>query len=410
MEAFIARQPIFDRKRRVMAYELLFRDGLGHGLSLANGTEATSQVMGISALLFGTEGLTGGKKAFINVTREVLVKEYVRLFSGDRMVPEIVGDVSEDLEAVTACRKLKETGYQIALDSDGPVRHGPITEMADLIKVDFAGTKVTEQQAVAARFKNTRVHLVAKKIETYEMFTRAMDMGYDHFQGFFFAKPETLSTKDIPANKLKCMELLRRIHDPEISFDQLDNTIRQDVALSYRLLRYLNSVSFGLRSEVSSIRHALTMLGEREIKKWVTLISMMSMGELKPSELLTTSLARARFCERLAAFAEMNDKRAELFLVGLLSTLDAVVDWPLTDCLNGLPIAKHIKEALLGTPGCYREILDVALDYEKSDWECLLSSLKKIGVRPSVVPDVYLDAIRWSREACGAGMSKVVAH
>jgi EAL and modified HD-GYP domain-containing signal transduction protein len=173
------------------------------------------------------------------------------------------------------------------------------------------------------------------------------------------------------------------------------------------LLRYLNSASFGLRAEVRSIRHALTLLGEKGIKRWVTLVSMLAMGEKKPSELQITALARARFCERLAAIVGMGDKSEELFLMGLLSMLDAVVDRPLADCLNGVPIAEDLKEALLGGPGRYRDLLDVPLHYEKSDWGSVFRSARRLDIKPSEIPKVYLDAIQWSQEVYNQGRAEV---
>lgn len=404
MRAFIARQPVFDRERRVCAYELLFRNGIVNAVDEVDGTGATTHVMTASALLFGVETLVGDKKAHVKLTREALVRDYGQLLPPDRVIPEILEDVPEDEPVLSACGRLKQAGYDLAL---GGIRAdrvaSPLLDLVDIVKVDFLSTDERERRILAERFSGGSRQLVAKRVETYEDFARAMDQGFGRFQGFFFAKPEVLSKQAIQApNRVQYLTLLQRIHDPVLSFDGLHDVISKDATLSYRLLKYLNSACFGFRADVKSIRHALILLGENGIRKWATLLSMVLLGDQKPPELLATALARANFCEGLASLVHLRDRSQELFLLGLLSTLDALMDQPLAECLSDVPIATEIKDALLGTGGRYRDILDLAVYYEKSDWASLSRLVASMDVSPAGIPDVYLDSIQRSREVFGA--------
>lgn len=401
MVAFVARQPIFDRQLDPFAHELLFRDGLDNALLLTDGTSATSNVMSNSVLVFGIQNLTAGKKAFINITREILLKEYVHLLPRDTVIPEMLGEIRPEPHVIHACRKLKDAGYQIALDDVSGDDRGPLFEIADFVIVDFLLTDGKRRENLTKSLRKRDVKLVAKKIELQEQFERAVDLGYDYYQGFFFAKPQTLSRSEIPANKQHYLELARQVNRPSLSFDDLQDLIKRDVSLAYRLLRYLNSASIGLPVEVRSIRHALVLLGEREIRKWATLISLTYLGEDKPSELLLAALTRARFLETLAPRLDLSAEAQDLFMFGLMSLLDAVVDRPLAECLAEMPLAQCILDALLGGRGRYRDILDVAIHYERAAWPDLGETSRRLGLSDSQIPELHLEATRWARQTIG---------
>jgi c-di-GMP-related signal transduction protein len=404
MIAFVARQPIFDRKLNPYAHELLFRDGLINAFPLTDGTWATSNVMSNSVLLFGIRSLTGGKKGLINITREVLLKEYVHLLPCDTVIPEMLGEIRPEPQVIDACRKLKDAGYQIALDDVSGDDRGPLFEIADFVIVDFLLTKGKRRDDLTKSLQKRKVKLLAKKIEQHEQFQRAVDLGYDYFQGFFFAKPQTLSRHEIPANKRHYLELTRQVNQPSLSFDELHDLIKRDVSLAYRLLRYLNSAYIGLPVEVHSIRHALVLLGEKEIRKWATLISLACMGEDKPSELLLAALTRARFLEMLAPILDLSEEAQDLFMLGLMSLLDAVVDRPLAECLEDMPLARPITDALLARPGLFRDILDVAIYYERAAWPDLGAASHRLHLSESRLPEIHLEAIRWARQTVGAAV------
>ena len=197
-------------------------------------------------------------------------------------------------------------------------------------------------------FQPRGIKLLAEKVETKEEFDQAAEMGYTCFQGYFFSKPVIISGKDIPGFKLTYLQMLQEINSPEMDFRKIEDLIKREVSVSYKLLRYINSAFFGLRRKVESIRQALALLGERNIKKWISLIALSSMGEDKPMELAASSLIRAQFCESLAPKMGMRDREHDLFLMGLFSMIDAIIDRPMAEILDELSISEDIKVALSG--------------------------------------------------------------
>lgn len=409
MIAFVARQPIFDRELVPVAHELLFRDGFDNALVTTDAAAATSSVISMSALVFGVEELTGGKKAFINITRDNLLGRHVHLLPHDRVVPEMPREIRPEPVVLEACGRLRKAGYQIALDDVGCDDRGPLLDLADVLIVDFLASKRGQLPNLVKSLRQKNVKMIAKRIEEHQQFEQAMDLGFDYFQGFFFAKPQIVSREQVPASRRHYLELMREVNRPSLSFEELHDVIRQDVSLTFRLLRYLNSAHFGLPVEVKSIKHALVLLGEREIRKWATLISLACMGDDKPSELLLLALTRARFLERLAPVVGMGDDAQEMFMMGMISLLDAIVDRPLRECLKEIPITKRLVETLLGARGPYRDVLDTAISYERAAWDDLAQSARRLRLSESELPPIHLDALRWARQTFGVTASGAAA-
>ena len=346
-----------------------------------------------------------GRRAFINITREVLLKGHVHLLPSDSIIPEMLREIHPEPAVLEACIKLKQAGYQIALDDVGVDDRGPLFDIADIFFVDFLASKDRRREALARRLRKKNVKMIAKKIEEHRQFAQAVDLGFDYFQGFFFAKPQTISRTQIPAGKRHYLELMRQVNRPSLSFEELHDVIKQDVSLTFRLLRYLNSAHFGLRTQVKSIKHALVLLGEKEIRKWATLISLACMGEDKPSELLLLALTRARFLERLAPVIDMSDEAQEMFMMGLMSLLDAIADRPLRECLKEMPVTKRLANALLGVRGPYRDVLDTAIFYERAAWHDLADTSQRLRLSECELPQIHLDALRWARHTFGFAAS-----
>ena len=248
MDIFIARQPIFDIRQNVFAYELLYRSGIKNLYAGINGDQASSEVIGSSFLLFGLENLTMGKKAFINFTRKLLEDEVATLLPKESIVVEVLENVEPDKQMLSACIKLKELGYQLALDDFAyDPRFEPFIDLVDIIKVDFLQTSPQDRAALVQRIGNKNIKFLAEKVETKEDFNQALQAGYSYFQGYFFSKPNIVSGKDITSFKLTYLQLLQEIGKPDLDFDELEETIKRDVALSYKLLRYINSAAFSPR-------------------------------------------------------------------------------------------------------------------------------------------------------------------
>lgn len=391
---YVGRQPIFDRNKVVFAYELLFR---------ANGTIQQCDNAGNAAtlntldftLLLGPDSLTEGRKAFINCTRETLVDALVTGLPPAMTVLEILENIQPDEEVLEACRKLKKAGFQLALDDyDESQDLSQFLPCASYIKVDFKLTTPEQQAAIARKFAGKRLALLAEKVETHEEFRRAREAGYKYFQGYFFCKPTTISAADIPCLQLNYFQILQAAYQADLDLSALETVIKREPALCYRLLRYLNSPVFGLR-EVTSIRQALVLLGTVEIRKWIAIVAVIAIAGKQSSELIVTSLARAHFCERMAAHVHKND--SDLFLLGMLSLIDAILDRPLPMVLAQLPVRDAVANALLGGESEFTPVLGLAQACERSDWESVQDICVNEGLEEAAVWDNYTTALSWAR-------------
>lgn len=397
MEVFVARQPIFDVQQKVYAYELLYRVGSENHFNQSEGDYATAEVIANSFLLIGIEALTGGKRAFINFTKNLLESEIAANLPRDLIAIELLEDIEPNEEAINACKHLKQLGYMVVLDDfiyDD--RYKPLIELADIIKVDFLKTSITEQRDIVRRIGSTKVKFLAEKVETRETFEQAREMGYDYFQGYFFAKPEILKGTDVPSYKLNYLEILRETNETEPDFGRIEFNIRRDISLSFKLLKYINSASYGLRNRIYSIRQALVLLGIDEIKKWIALVALKVMSEGKPDEIIRSSIIRARFGELLAPKVGFANLSSEMFLMGLFSMIDALIDKPMDEIVNDLPISEDIKGALLGRPVLHREIYELILYYEKGDWNSFSDCAKKLQLEVNDVPEAFVKSIEWA--------------
>jgi EAL and modified HD-GYP domain-containing signal transduction protein len=393
---FIARQPILTRRRDVFAYELLFRSGIQNSFDGVNLEQASASMLDTSFMI-GLQKLTGGQRAFVNCPRDFLLHDYISLFHRDLVVVELLENIEPDAEVVGACQRLKSEGYLLALDDfvDTP-DWAPLIEIADFIKVDFRLTNRIEQRALAARYKGNGIRMLAEKVETPEEFSEAMEMGYSLFQGYFFCRPEMMQQRGIPASKLAYLDLLGAAMAAEFDMPALALKIKHEPSLTYKLLRYLNSAGFGLRTEIYSIPHALSMLGERELRKWIAVVSVGVMADGKSDELMTVPLVRGRFCELLAPLARMAAHSNDLFLLGLLSVMDAILDQSLAAILAELPVRNDVKEALLERPGQYKDILDMAIAHERADWEAISLLAPRLGLEEDQIPEIYFSAVDWA--------------
>lgn len=399
MEHFIARQPIFDRNGKVYAYELLFRSGLHNYFDCDDQDHAAASVIANSSLLFGLNEMTSHSKAFINCTRKVLLDDYITVLPKEQAVVEILEHVEPDQDIVTACRRLKDQGYTLALDDF--VYHKnyePLLELADIIKVDFLLSDLDEQRRLAEMFIPRGIRMLAEKVETHEVYEEAKKMGYQLFQGYFFAKPVIVSRKDIPTNKLQFLRILKDVHAEEVDFKKLAQTIQSEVSLSYKLLKLINSAAFALRHKVTSILQALSLLGIREIRSWVSLLSISQMADDKPAELVVSSLVRARFCEQAANSCGLGGRKSDMFLMGLFSLLDVIMSRPLEEILREITIEEDIQAALTGDPGTMRTMLDLIVAIEKAEWEKVSLLAQQLQADEAQLCEAYMNAVKWAQE------------
>jgi EAL and modified HD-GYP domain-containing signal transduction protein len=265
----------------------------------------------------------------------------------------------------------------------------------DLVKVDFLVTRGPERAELAHRFAPRGITMVAEKVESYEEFEAGLEAGYELFQGYFFCRPEMVTGKDIPAFKTNLLRLMQEINRPELDFDRLEELIKSEVTLSVRLLRYLRSAGFGWRHEVETISQALRVLGERATRKWASMVVLTLIGEDKPAELVTTSLVRAQLCEQLGAEASLPDRQADLFLVGLLSTLDALLDRPMEEVLGQMSVSDDVRAALLHGDNHLSDTLQLAISYDRGDWTRVKTLAPRLAYPELAIPTAYRHAVEW---------------
>jgi EAL and modified HD-GYP domain-containing signal transduction protein len=394
-DIYIGRQPIYDRKLNVYAYELLFRAASDNSASFTDGDQATTDVIVNTFLEIGLDNIVGNRLAFINLTRSFFVGEHTISLPKNRVVLELLEDIDADDEVIAGVKRLSDQDYTIALDDF--IYHEslqPLVTLADLVKIDIMTLSRDEIRQHVNALRQHPLRLLAEKVETQEDFNFCMELGFDYFQGYFFAQPKVIRGQRLPNNRLAILKLLGRLQDPNITPEQLEELIAQDIAFSYRILRYVNSASLALPRKIESIHQAVVILGLQAIKSWTTLLAM-SQVDNKPAELVVTAMVRGKMAEGLAK--AMNAPQPEsFFTVGLFSALDALMDNSMEEILTQLPLADHIAAALLHRRGIHGDILDCVLAYERGQWQNLGCS--QLGTHK--IRDCYLDALQWAGDVC----------
>ena len=396
----IARQPIVTTDEDVLGYELLFRENPQEDHFTSDGENATS--MTIDALnVLGLDVLCDGRLAFINCTHHFLVKEYFLLLPPKDAVVEIQKSVPADEGVVGACQRLKHRGYSIALDNfeAGDAREA-LVPYADFIKVDIRSVPAEQSAALVERYGRKRCSMVAVKVETRQHFVMARRSGFTYFQGYFFHRPQLMRARQIPAHQATYLLLLQAVSRPETDFQEIEDLIKHEPSLCYRLLRYLNSPLLGMESPVVSIRHALNLLGERELVRWIRMAATLVMGQNKSSDLVLSSLVRARFCELIAP--KVKHGESDLFLMGMLSLMDAILEVPIGVVVERLALDSDMKAQLLGAKTGDRtplsSIYDLMLARETGDWTKVTNLGKQLHLSLYFIDNSYNDAMRWAYE------------
>jgi EAL and modified HD-GYP domain-containing signal transduction protein len=391
---YVARQPILDRHQNVCAYELLFRSDPRNAYEAADQDIATLDVITNSFLIIGLDELTSGRPAFINFTRHWLVQDLTEFLPPGQVTVEILEDVEPDQEVLAACRRLSAAGYVLALDDFVLSASGtPLLDVADIVKVDFLGTTVEERTSIARDLRRRGISLLAEKVESREEFEQGVSADYSYFQGYFFAKPVIRSGRRIPESKLTLLRLLQEIHQPDLAYDRIEAIVKEDLSLTYKLLRLVNSSRFGLRGNIRSIQQALVLLGAREIRQWCSLLGLRAIGSQKPEELLRIAITRGRMAERLAPLVGFEAQASQLLLMGMFSVLDAILDAPMPEILERLPLDEMVKLALLGHPSRFKTILELTVAYERGDWATFSAHAESLHIEEDAAARLLCEAL-----------------
>jgi EAL and modified HD-GYP domain-containing signal transduction protein len=400
MYSYVARQPILDVDKELFAYELLFRDGISNSFPNVCPDEATSKILAQNHLLLGLEELTNGKLAFINFHEDALLHHFPTSLPAEEIYVEILEDVPISEELVIACKKLKSLGYKLALDDhDFDPKWDVFLPFIDMIKVDVKLTNILRISKYLRRLEGKKpknLKLLAEKVETAQEFEQLKMLGFDYYQGYFFAKPEVVKQKSLPPNKMVLIELIGETAKIHMDIDKITQLIERDVSLSYKLLRFINSSAFSREQSIGSLKHALNYMGELELKKFIALIALANLGDGKPSELVNLSIIRARFCAQVANKRQDQENPPMAFLTGLFSLVDALLDQALETVVSKLPISPEIKTALISNDGYLADYLAMSVCYEKGKWQALEQLCGKLNVQSDDVSDFYQDALQWA--------------
>jgi EAL and modified HD-GYP domain-containing signal transduction protein len=390
--AFIARQPIFDRNLNAVGYELLFR-GRGYAADalIDDPEQATATVLLNAVTELDLKRIVGSKTAWVNVSREFVLGGLALAIPPGVVGLEIHEDTLDGEDFIAALGELKRHGHKLALDDfrSRPASE-PALELFDVVKLNTIALDNDQLTEQVERLRPYPALVVADKLSTRDDHEFCLAAGCDLFQGYFFCRPAMVGTRGIEANRLALLQVVAALNDPAVELEDIEQVIARDVALSFRLLRYVNSAFFGLRSEVRSIGQALALLGVENVKRWATL-SVLAGVDNKPTELTLTALIRARFCE-LAATQLGFISPAEAFTLGLFSVIDGMLDAPMHDVAASLPLAEDMREALVLRRGPKGQLLDSVTALEAGEDE-------KAGALVAGAAEVYLESLIWANGA-----------
>jgi EAL and modified HD-GYP domain-containing signal transduction protein len=393
----LSRQPIYHADMTVLGYELLFRNGGGEVAAVKDGAHATATVIVNGLMEIGLDEMVGRNLAFINFERKLLLDNYCESLPHNRVVIEILEDIEPDAQVLKRLEQLRVKGYQIALDdfvcTDA---YAPLLQFANFVKLDLLATDWTTIDRALGTIGKYPVQLIAEKVETREQVEMAKEKGFSYFQGYFFCRPQNVSGKQLPVTRLSTIRLLTQLNKPDIKIEELERTISQDVALSYKLLRYINSAMCSLDRHVESIRHATVLVGLERMRTWANLI-VFSRFEDTPHEVLVTGALRARMCELIATSLRLPYPE-RYFLVGLFSVLDAILGRPMAEVVPALALTDELNGALLHHQGELGNVLHCVQAYERREWSDVKAG---VALDSELIEKAYLESLVWSAGVLG---------
>jgi EAL and modified HD-GYP domain-containing signal transduction protein len=397
MDIFVARQPVFTSDKKLFGYELLFRLSLDNMFPNIDGSAATSGVLSNTFFSFGLNDILGGKPGLINFTRDLLLKQTPLLFPRDHIIIEVLEDIEPEPEIIDVLKAFKSQGFRIALDDFVyDQKFSEMIHLCDMIKFDIMATPLDTLGPVLRSIGNELKHitLLCEKVETHEAFEQAKAMGFELFQGYFFSKPEVISYKGLAANQITNLKLLNEVSKQEPAIDAIKEMIKNDVAISFKLLTFINSAYFKRLTSVDTIKDAITFLGMQELKKFIYVVVVSHMNPDKPTELIRFSMIKARMCEQCAHILKTQFTPEELFTVGLFSNMEAILDMTMEDILERIALSKKIKDALLGKNRMFNQLNDLITSFEQGQWDHARFQADKNSKLIQKLPTFYMDALK----------------
>jgi EAL and modified HD-GYP domain-containing signal transduction protein len=403
MFAFIARQPILNRDKELFAYELLFRDGKSGAYPVHD--EEKSQYIAERFHTLGLDDICGDTTSFINFSSETLISGFPSTLNPQTVVIELAENPAHQIGLLEACQHIKHLGFKLAIEDPSMIsgQHA-IFPLIDIVKVNVTHAKFDIIERNIPRFLDSNIQLVADQVDTYEDFNTCRDLGFDFFQGYFFAQPEVRIQRQLPASKMNLVDLMGESSSNAFNIDRISQIIERDAALSYLLLKFINNPTINKRYKITSLRHALNYMGEVEIKKFIALLSLTNLGDEKPLEIIHMSLVRAKFFDLLSQERGLNADPPIGFLVGLFSLLDGLLDQDMSDVLRQLPLTDEVNDALLGRSNEFNHYLTLVRAFESALWMNVIKVSRELNLDQKHLHSLYNQAIVW-----GNGVKRTVS-
>jgi EAL and modified HD-GYP domain-containing signal transduction protein len=400
MEFFAARQPILDRQKSLFGYELLFRTSLDNVFPDVDQEQATSKMIEGLQFDLGLDRISEGKLAFINFTEKTLLGGYAELLPKQKIVIEVLETAQPTKSLYLALHKLHKKGYTLALDDFiHDERWTPFYKLIDIIKIDYLESTTEEiDRTIAAAQKYPNIKLLAEKVETNEEFTKALELGFDYFQGYFFSRPEVIKSVSLTPAQTSIAGIMNKVAAEDPDFNEITKLFESDVTLSFKLLRYTQSAIFKRQNAIKTIKQAVLMLGKTELERFVGLLFAAQFSGDKPQELIRLSMQRAKFCELLAPHCAQKNDSSSAFLTGMLSLIDAMLDADLDAVIGDLPLSNEIKHALTKKQGWLADCVTLCQHFEKGSWQQMENSCIRLQIPYNEILEAYQHASVWAQE------------
>lgn len=392
---YATRQPILAADGTVIGYKLIFRtDVVSHFSEL--GTDDSGSAAIEMSTLVSLDTLCDHRMAFINCNREVLLQRGLALLPPEKVVAEIDSSVTIDDDVYQLCCDMKNDGYRIALaDFSLADAREPIVHLADFVLVDLQRTPWDDMPRIIGSDRWLHSGLVASSVETREEMEFARKAGFQFFRGNFFLKPQLLRTRTALANRTVYLRLLQAVSQQELDWNVIEALLKSDATTYYRFMRFVNSAGVGIRCQVSSIRQALGLLGDDEIRRWCRIAGMFEMSKGRPGELLLSALVRARFAELLGK--RMEHEKVDLFLLGLLTIMDTILEIPMDAIVEGLSLDDNSITLLLEHEGSLRPVFELVFAVESGIWKSVVEWCGYLGVKEEYAAECYSSAMAWAQ-------------